>query len=65
MKIIVNGRPEEVSARTLGEYSRLHTIVSEGILIVHNGSVVDRNKWENTVLNDSDSLEILGFVGGG
>ena len=65
MKITVNGRPEEVSARTLGEYSILNAIESEGILIVHNGCVMDRNKWANTVLNDGDSLEILGFVGGG
>jgi len=65
MKIIVNGRPEEICVRTLGEYYTLHAIESEGILIVHNGCVLDRNKWEITVLNDGDSLEILGFVGGG
>lgn len=38
---------------------------SERVVVEYNGSILAREAWTSTVLQDGDTLEIVGFVGGG
>ena len=38
---------------------------ADRIAVEHNGVIVARTSWANTVLRDGDKLEIVQFVGGG
>ena len=35
------------------------------IVVEYNKEILSRENWEETVLKDNDSLEIISFVGGG
>ena len=35
------------------------------IAVEINGHIVPKSKYDTTVLNDGDTVEIVGFVGGG
>jgi len=35
------------------------------IAIEWNGEILEREKWQSTYIKDSDTLEIIKFVGGG
>ena len=35
------------------------------IVIDYNGTVLEKNLWEETYLNNNDCLEILSIAGGG
>ena len=66
MHIYVNGELREV-----GEELSLQSLVdtlklaSERVAIELNRSVVRPTDWPTTILNDSDRVEIVQFVGGG
>jgi sulfur carrier protein len=36
-----------------------------GVAIERNGEILDREEWNKIVLDDSDKIEIIKFVGGG
>lgn len=35
------------------------------IAVEHNGSIIPKSKYETSILNDNDVLEVVTFVGGG
>ena len=37
----------------------------ETVVVEHNNVILARDKWEETLINENDTLEILSFVGGG
>jgi sulfur carrier protein len=37
----------------------------ETVVVEYNGAILAPDKWEMTVLEENDTLEILSFVGGG
>ncbi len=64
--MIVNGK--EVS---LGEGTTLEKYLADNgykqgyIAVERNGEIIRKNKYSETILNDSDKLEIVEFRGGG
>ena len=66
MKIILNGKPKEFS-----QDSRLDTVISEfckdrrHIIAEVNGVIIRAAHWPETLLQEGDVLELIGFVGGG
>ena len=66
MYILVNGKETEIQAGDTATslISRLqlnpHTIVIE-----RNGTILKKQQWDETTLNQGDRLEIVTFVGGG
>lgn len=62
MKLIVNGRPVQVSGRTLRD---VLGEVPEGHAVALNGEVVPRSRHTELVLADGDVLDVVTAVAGG
>jgi thiamine biosynthesis protein ThiS len=66
LHIRVNGddRPFEEGLTVAGLLARLE-IDSRGVAVERNAEVVPRAAWDDTVLCDGDTVEVVRFVGGG
>jgi thiamine biosynthesis protein ThiS len=65
-KIHLNGDVREISDTT--DLARLvHSLglVQKRIAVEVNGTVVSRDRWPKTIINDDDRIEVVHFVGGG
>ena len=66
MKIIVNGKPEQVSDTVpLEEYLLQKSVRSDHIVIELNHAIIKKEAWHTVQLKENDSLEIVRLVGGG
>lgn len=64
--IRVNGEKEEyASVMTVMEYVTAKGYRTNRIAVERNGEIVPKNAYDNTVIQDGDSLEVVSFVGGG
>ena len=61
----INGEKLDVSGKTVKEYLMTTNYDPKRIAVEHNGEIVPKAQYENTVLKDGDALEIVSFVGGG
>ncbi len=65
MKLTINGEPREVAARTvLGLLEELGLEPARTV-VERNAVIVDRSRYQDTVLSEGDVLELVGIVGGG
>lgn len=66
MNITLNGKTVTLSdGQTIAELVKQKGLNHDSIIIEHNGELVQKDKWPETVLKEADNLEILRFVGGG
>ncbi len=66
MKITVNGEHKDVGGvSTLSALFEMLQIVPNALVVEHNGTIVDRERYANIVLKEGDVLELVRFVGGG
>jgi len=66
LRVYVNGEPRELNQPlTLAELVAELDLPPARIAIELNRTVVRRNDWSATTLNDEDRIEIVHFVGGG
>ncbi|HEX6044325.1 MAG TPA: sulfur carrier protein ThiS [Pyrinomonadaceae bacterium] len=66
MRVYVNGEPRELDhPLTLAELVIELDLPPSRIAIELNRTVVRRNDWSATTVNDDDRIEIVHFVGGG
>jgi thiamine biosynthesis protein ThiS len=64
--VTVNGEAKEVpEGTTLEELVRLLALAPERLAVEHNRRVVRRAEWSRVQLSESDTVEIVHFVGGG
>ena len=62
----VNGKVVKLSSpMTVSELIVNGGFREDRVAVELNGSIVPRMEYGNTVLKDDDSVEIVGFVGGG
>ena len=61
----INGEKLDVSGKTVKEYLMTTNYDPKRIAVERNGEIVPKAQYENTVLKDGDTLEIVSFVGGG
>lgn len=61
----INGEKKPFSGKTVKEAAALSGYDIARIAAELNGEVVPKSDYEVTVLKEGDSLEIVGFVGGG
>jgi len=54
-----------IDGMTVGEYLATTTYDKKRIAIERNGDIVPKAQYDETVLCDGDSIEIVSFVGGG
>ena len=65
-KIQLNGDPYEINGRTnLNELLNKLKIQKNKVAIEVNGEIVQKDKYQNLVLNKDDKVEIVHFIGGG
>ncbi len=61
----VNGEYLDIAGRTLAAYLAETDYDPKRIAVERNGDIVPRARYGEVILADGDSLEIVGFVGGG
>ena len=61
----VNGVELELSGKTLSDYLAATDYDPKRIAVERNGDIVFKSRYDVTVLEDGDRLEIVSFVGGG
>jgi len=66
LQIQLNGENHELAETcTLEELVRELSLAPQHVAIELNRSVVRREQWAQTILNEGDRVEIVHFVGGG
>jgi sulfur carrier protein len=69
LTLILNGQSR--SFDTFPESANLEQVVgelglkSDRVAVEHNGEIVPRTNWTQTVVSGGDRLEVVHFVGGG
>lgn len=65
INVIVNGLKEEIVAQSIYKYLLSKDIKPQMVVVEHNEDIIDRDKWDDVILGESDVLEVIKFVGGG
>lgn len=61
----INGVQMDIAGSTLAQYLATTNYDPKRIAVERNGEIVPKSQYEQTVLEDEDSLEVVSFVGGG
>ena len=64
----VNGKQislEELKLKNLLELVRFYELKPQAVAIEMNGEIPSRANWEGILLRETDTIELIGFVGGG
>ena len=66
MKIIINGTTKELTVTThLSDIVSQFCKQSKHIITEVNGRIIPSSDWNNTKVQEGDSIELVAFVGGG
>ncbi|MBI3811764.1 MAG: cysteine synthase A [Nitrospirae bacterium] len=65
MQIKINGKPEEIEAKTVSDLLQVKEIEPQMVSVELNSTIVDRSAYSTTPLKEGDALEFLFFMGGG
>ena len=62
----VNGKQQALSAQvSLTQYLKENGYNGKRVAVERNGEIIPKAKFQDTILSDADTLEIVHFVGGG
>ena len=61
----VNGQELNIAGKTVAEYLATTNYDIRRIAVERYGDIVPKAKYEETLLHDGDSIEVVSFVGGG
>lgn len=61
----INGTDFDAAGKTLAEFLASADYDPKRIAVERNGDIVPKAQYEETVLMDGDSVEVVSFVGGG
>jgi len=66
MIIKINGKSEEVKMHSnIAELILGKSLCPDNLVLELNYRIVPRQDWQNVVLKENDTIEIISFVGGG
>jgi len=65
IRLRLNGRDTETTARTLGELIERHGLKDRRIVAEVDGEIVARSEWSRTLLKAGAAVELVHFRGGG
>ena len=66
IEVTVNGKPCQIVAKsTLSSLLAELQVDRRLIAIAYNGDVIPRDRYDEVVLQDGDTLEVVRMVGGG
>ena len=61
----VNGAELDIAGKTVSEYLATTNYDPKRIAVERNEEIVFKSKYDVTILEDGDYLEVVSFVGGG
>ena len=61
----INGKELDIAGKTLADYLASTNYDIKRIAVERNGEIVPKAAYNETVLNDEDTSEVVSFVGGG
>ena len=61
----INGEELSVIGETIAVYLEKNCYDIRRVAVELNGDILPKSQYENTILQDGDSVEIVSFVGGG
>lgn len=61
----VNGELLDLAGKTVSEYLATTDYDPKRIAVERNGEIVFKSQYDEVVLQDEDSIEVVSFVGGG
>ena len=61
----INGETVDAGGRTILRYIQETGYGEKQVVVERNLRIIPREEWARTVIEESDSVEILQFVGGG
>ena len=61
----INGKELNVAGKTISEYLATTNCNPKRIAVERNGDIVFKSEYDETLLQDGDSIEVVSFVGGG
>ena len=61
----VNGAELDIAGKTVAEYLATTNYDPKRIAVERNGNIVFKSQYNEIVLENGDSLEVVSFVGGG
>lgn len=65
MQVTVNGNSRQIEQTNVIGLLERFNIKNQMTIVEINKSVVSKDKWETTHLNDGDTIEIIQLMGGG
>ncbi|MBV9147250.1 MAG: sulfur carrier protein ThiS [Acidobacteria bacterium] len=66
MTVVVNGQPKECpDGISLAQFIEHLQLKGDRVAVELNRKIATRTRWQETMLQDGDRLEIVHFVGGG
>ena len=63
--LTINGEETEAAGRTVADYLSSAGFTPARVVVEIDESIVPKNRYAETVLNDGDHVEIVCFMGGG
>ena len=61
----INGESLDIAGKTIGEYLDTTKYDKKRIAVEKNGDIVPKSMYDEAVINDGDTIEVVSFVGGG
>lgn len=61
----VNGMQEDVAGMTIAEFLERANYNVKRIVVERNEEIIPRTEYDQTVLQDGDTVEVITFMGGG
>lgn len=66
MKVMINGEARQIAdTPTISALMEQLGIAQDQVAIEHNHTIIPKSQYDNTTLNESDTIEIVRFIGGG
>ena len=66
MNVFVNGKPRDAEeSGTVASLIRMVGLDPRFVIVEHNGEALDRARFDDTVLEEGDRLELVRAVAGG
>lgn len=66
IKITVNGNSVEIEENsTIRDFIKERKVTGKMFAVEKNLEIINKDRYDSEVINEGDSLEIVGFFGGG
>jgi sulfur carrier protein len=66
MQVTINGDVREVPENsTIAEFLETRNLLARMVVVEHNGAIVPREQYADSVLSPGDTLEIVQMMAGG